>query len=148
MLIAGVPSDCVCPHFTARYASLAKAIAGEGPGSLSAQGYDEVPTLGIKLYRIWPGSGLKPHLGSPGRIVSSMALHAPEGSSLTVAGSSKPWVEGEMHHFDDSFVHHVDNPHPTEFRVVLALITWHPDLFGGGVVDVGSSSGRTNKAEL
>jgi hypothetical protein len=99
------------------------------PPSLQLQDYDEVPTLGIKIYRIWPQSGLKAHTGSPGRIVNSMALHAPEGSSLTVAGERKEWVEGAMHHFDDSFVHAVDNPHATEHRIVMAIVTWHPDFY-------------------
>ena len=76
-----------------------------------------------------PGAGLKPHFGSPGRIVSSMALHAPAGSTLTVAGVTRDWAEGQMLHFDDSFLHSVANPSPTEFRIVLALVTWHPSFY-------------------
>jgi len=90
--------------------------------------YDEVPTLGIKLYRIWPKAGLKAHTGSPARLVNSLALYAPPNSTVTVAGETRAWVTGQMHHFDDSFFHSVDNPSATEARIVLAFVTWHPDL--------------------
>lgn len=139
------------------FARLTERLQAQGSGlgsarvpPLSVQGYDEVPTLGIKLYRIWPQSGLKPHTGSPGRIVNSMALHAPVGSSLTVAGESQPWVEGEMRHFDDAFVHAVSNPHATEHRVVMAIVTWHPDLLSPGDADVGAGTAdaAAGRAEL
>jgi hypothetical protein len=74
------------------------------------QEYDEVPTLGIKIYRIWPRAGLKSHTGSPARLVNSLALQAPPRSTLTVGGDTRAWVAGEMHHFDDAFYHAVDNP--------------------------------------
>ena len=94
------------------------------------QDYTEVPTLGIKLYKVWPGSGIKNHTGSPGRIVSSIAVVAPTDpvSTLTVAGETRPWVEGEFISFDDSFFHSVANPHPSMYRVVLAIVSLHPDL--------------------
>lgn len=109
---------------TRRYADLV-------PPAILEQDYDEVPTLGVKLYRVWPGAGLKSHTGSPARIVNSVALHAPPNSSITVAGERRPWATGVMHHFDDSFFHSVDNPHSSEFRIVLAIMTWHPDLMVG-----------------
>lgn len=59
---------------------------------------DEVPTLGVKLYRVHPRAGLKRHSGSPARLVSSLCLQAPEGSTITVANETRHWVEGEMHH--------------------------------------------------
>jgi len=67
-------------------------------------------------------------MGAPGRIVSSLALSAPVGSSLTVAGVEQPWRAGEWVAFDDAFFHSVDNPSPDEYRVVLAVVCWHPDL--------------------
>jgi hypothetical protein len=41
--------------------------------------FDEIPTLGIKVYRIWPNAGIKPHTGSPARIISSLTLSTPTG---------------------------------------------------------------------
>jgi hypothetical protein len=41
-----------------------------------------------------------------------------------------------MLHFDDAFVHSVSNPHPTEFRVVLAIVTLHPDLVEADEQDI------------
>ena len=96
------------------------------------QGYQDMPSLGVKLYRLWPNATIKSHVGSPGRLVTSLALSAPPGASLTVAGERIPWREGEWISFDDSFFHSVDNPSNDSFRVVLALVCWHPDLMARG----------------
>ena len=94
------------------------------------EGYSEVPTLGIKLYKVWQNAGVKPHMGSPGRLVHSIALVAPESprSTLTVGGETLDWVTGEFISFDDSFVHSVQNPCSNKERIVLAFVTIHPDL--------------------
>ncbi len=94
------------------------------------EGYSEVPTLGIKLYKVWQNAGVKPHMGSPGRLVHSIALVSPENprSTLTVGGKTLDWVAGEFISFDDSFVHSVQNPSTSEDRIVLAFVTIHPDL--------------------
>lgn len=92
------------------------------------QGFQEFPSLGVKLYRLWPNATIKAHVGAPGRIVTSLALNAPTGSSLTVAGTERPWREGEWVAFDDAFFHSVLNPSVDEYRVVLAVVCWHPDL--------------------
>jgi hypothetical protein len=104
------------------------------------QDYSEIPTLGIKFYKVWPGSWIKPHMGSPGRLVHSLGLVVPTDppSTVTVGNVTKDWIEGQFHHFDDSFVHSVDNSHPTETRIVLAFVGIHPDLLsqeGQGAVD-------------
>jgi hypothetical protein len=106
--------------------------------SLLEQDYTEIPTLGIKLYKVWPHSRIKPHMGSPGRLVHSLALLVPSPSSpspgpgsrstLTVGNVTREWEEGKFHHFDDSFVHSVDNPSDKEPRIVLAFVAIHPDL--------------------
>ena len=96
------------------------------------QGYQDMPSLGVKLYRLWPNSTIKPHVGSPGRLVTSLALSAPTGASLTVAGERRSWRAGEWVAFDDSFFHSVSNPSSESFRVVLALVCWHPDLMTRG----------------
>jgi hypothetical protein len=106
--------------------------------------YVEKPTLGIKLYRVWPNAGIKNHTGSPGRLVHSLTLVGPTDpySTLTVGDTTRQWQEGEILSFDDSYFHAVDNPHSTVHRVVLAIVTLHPDLLSE---DLSSSS---NKNEL
>lgn len=118
-------------------------VMGIGPGGSkyfnlvgkerAAQGYDEIPTLGIKLYRVMPESGIKPHTGSSGRLVHSLTISAPRtpSATLTIAGEVRPWREGHFISFDDSFYHSVDNPHSSAPRVVLSFVTLHPDLVGG-----------------
>merc|ERR1712241_1430232 len=100
---------------------------------MGAEGYDEVPTLGIKIYKVAPEAGIKPHVGSPGRLVHSLTIASPTSpaSTLTVAGESRPWKEGHFVTFDDSFYHSVDNPHSKDPRIVLSIITLHPDLVSG-----------------
>jgi hypothetical protein len=95
--------------------------------------HTEVPTLGVKLYRVRANSGIKPHSGSPGRLVCSMTLLGPTepSATITVANITKDWREGEFLCFDDSFVHAVNNPHPTTDRLVLAFVIVHPDLLDG-----------------
>ncbi len=117
-----------------------------GPDRL-AQDYSEVPTLGIKLYKVWPNSRIKPHLGSPGRLVHSIALVTPTNpaSTISVSDVTKEWVEGNFHHFDDSFVHDVVNNHPTETRIVMAFVAIHPDLLRQ---DSPMQSGSNLKNEL
>ena len=92
------------------------------------RGYEEVPSLGIKLYRVWPKSAIKPHVGSPARLVHSIALQATNRSTITVGGQTRVWQVGMMHHFDDAFWHAVRNDDPSVERIVLAFVTWHPDL--------------------
>merc|ERR1712232_1127678 len=60
------------------------------------QGYSVGTTLGAKLYRVWPGAGLKPHTGHPGRVVNSVALQAPVNSTITVGAETRSWVTGVM----------------------------------------------------
>lgn len=92
--------------------------------------YTEIPTLGIKLYKVWPSAGIKNHTGSPGRLVNSIALSTPQNppSTLTVGDVTRAWTEGKFYTFDDSFFHSVDNPHSVQDRIVLAIVTMHPDL--------------------
>jgi aspartate beta-hydroxylase len=44
-----------------------------------------------------------------------------------VANETKKWIEGKLIIFDDSFDHEVWND-GKEFRLVLIVDLWHPDL--------------------
>lgn len=69
-------------------------------------------------------------MGSPGRLVHSIGISTPINpfSTVTVGNITKDWIEGQFHHFDDSFVHDVINSHPTDSRIVLAFVAIHPNL--------------------
>jgi hypothetical protein len=53
---------------------------------------------------------------------------------LRVGNETRPWVQGRVLAFDDSFEHAVDNTCDAE-RVVLQLVFAHPDLAGSGGPD-------------
>lgn len=71
-------------------------------------------------------------MGAPGRLVSSLAINAPDGSSLTVAGTELPLRAGEWVTFDDSFFSSASNPSSTECLIALEIACWHPDLLARG----------------
>jgi len=93
-------------------------------------GWNDKPVLGVTIYQVFAKAGILPHCGQAGRLVHSLPLQAPTNpaATLTVAGETKPWVEGEWMSFDDSFVHSVSNPHPTQNRIVMTIQALHPDF--------------------
>ena len=52
----------------------------------------------------------------------------PEEAYLMVAGDPRPWEEGKMLIFDDSYEHEAANLSPDKERVILLIDIWHPDL--------------------
>ena len=52
----------------------------------------------------------------------------PEESYLRVAGDPRPWEEGKMVIFDDSYEHEAANLSKEMERVILLIDIWHPDL--------------------
>ena len=52
----------------------------------------------------------------------------PEESYLRVAGDPRPWEEGKMVIFDDSYEHEAANLSKDMERVILLIDIWHPDL--------------------
>ena len=52
----------------------------------------------------------------------------PEEAFLGVAGDYRPWEEGKMMIFDDSYEHEAANLSPDKERVILLIDIWHPDL--------------------
>ena len=56
-----------------------------------------------------------------------IGLKIPFGTSIRVGTESKSWQEGKLLIFDDSFEHEVWH-NGTEFRLILIIDMWHPDL--------------------
>ena len=50
------------------------------------------------------------------------------GSFLRVAEETRPWEEGKMMIFDDSYEHEAANMSTEKERVILLIDIWHPDL--------------------
>ena len=100
---------------------LAELAAEGGLSHRLPKGSMEVSILGGR-------SHLKPHCGpSNHRLRLHLPLLVPEGARMRVGDETRPWREGVVAVFDDSFDHEVwnDGPHS---RVVLLIDVWHPDL--------------------
>lgn len=99
------------------------------------------PVLMVHLYRLSPGTRLRPHFGTHGRLVISLGLTGTEGEAtsetceggnctalLRVGGEEQRWQHGRAHIFDDAFEHEVIHPCEAAPRFVLAASILHPDV--------------------
>jgi aspartyl/asparaginyl beta-hydroxylase (cupin superfamily) len=76
------------------------------------------------------GAHLKPHCGSTNcRLTCHLPLLCPSGCSIRVGDEERPYREGELMIFDDSWEHEVwQRNKPASVRVVLLIRFWHPDI--------------------
>jgi aspartate beta-hydroxylase len=77
------------------------------------------------------GAHLKPHCGSTNcRLTCHLPLIVPKGEvAIRVGDETRPYREGEMMIFDDSYEHEVWQLSKKEgVRVVLLIRFWHPDI--------------------
>jgi aspartate beta-hydroxylase len=76
-----------------------------------------------------PKAQIKPHFGACNlKLRCHFPLFVPEECYLRVAGDPRPWVEGEMMIFDDSYEHEAANLSADRERVIFLMDIWHPDL--------------------
>ena len=76
-----------------------------------------------------PGTSIKPHYGATNlKLRCHFPLFIPDEAYLKVAGEARPWEEGKMIIFDDSYEHEAANLSTTQERVILLIDIWHPDL--------------------
>lgn len=80
---------------------------------------------GASLARLLPGAELKPHFGTHPRLTVHLGLQTPKGASMTVAGETFSWHEGQAVIFDDSYIHSVRH-RGVEARYVLVAWLCHP----------------------
>lgn len=85
------------------------------------------PTLFANFYQAMPGSNIRSHFGTHGRVVASLGLKIPTGVKLRVGSQWREWQEGKVQVFDDSFEHEVIH-RGTEPRYVFAIAMLHPDV--------------------
>jgi Aspartyl/Asparaginyl beta-hydroxylase len=84
----------------------------------------------VMFSELAPGTHVAPHTGSSNlRVRCHLPLIAPEPDmvTLTVAGETRGWREGQCLAFDDSFVHEVRHS-GRQRRVILSVDVWHPSL--------------------
>lgn len=75
-----------------------------------------------------PGTHVWPHCGPTNcRIRVHLGLKVPPSTFIRVAEDTKSWKDGELLIFDDSFEHEVWH-NGTEFRLILIVDVWHPEL--------------------
>ncbi len=75
-----------------------------------------------------PGAAIPPHFGFVNtRLICHLPLLAPDGCALRVGSHIRPWREGELLIFDDSFEHEAWN-RSDKLRVVLLFDVWRPEL--------------------
>jgi len=75
-----------------------------------------------------PNSHIKPHTGLWNtRYTFHLGIKIPSNCSIRVGKEERSWKEGEVLVFDDSYEHESWNK-SSEWRVVLMINVWHPDL--------------------
>ncbi|XP_019765182.2 aspartyl/asparaginyl beta-hydroxylase isoform X2 [Dendroctonus ponderosae] len=81
-----------------------------------------------KFSVLHPGTHVWPHCGPTNcRLRIHLGLKIPADVFLRVAEETRGWKEGDIIMFDDSFEHEVWH-NGTEFRLVLIVDVWHPNL--------------------
>lgn len=82
----------------------------------------------IKFSVMHPGTHVWPHCGPTNcRLRAHLGLVVPPKTYIRVAQETRSWREGKVLIFDDSFEHEVWH-NGTDFRLVLIVDTWHPEL--------------------
>jgi aspartate beta-hydroxylase len=76
-----------------------------------------------------PKTSISSHYGATNlKLRCHFPLIVPEEAYLRVAGDPRPWEEGKMVIFDDSYEHEAANLSDSQERVILLIDIWHPDL--------------------
>eukprot|EP00347_Sterkiella_histriomuscorum_P020745 403336636 len=76
-----------------------------------------------------PGTQISPHYGATNiKLRCHFPIIIPDEAFLSVAGDPRPWKEGKMTIFDDSYEHEAANLSKTSERVLLLIDIWHPEL--------------------
>jgi aspartyl/asparaginyl beta-hydroxylase (cupin superfamily) len=75
-----------------------------------------------------PGAAIPPHHGFTNtRLICHLPLIVPDGCALRVGSHVRPWREGELMVFDDSFEHEAWN-RSDRLRMILLFDVWRPEL--------------------
>jgi aspartyl/asparaginyl beta-hydroxylase (cupin superfamily) len=84
-----------------------------------------------------PKTSISPHYGSTNlKLRCHFPLFVPDEAFLRVAGDPRPWTEGKMIVFDDSYEHEAANLSEKEERIILLIDIWHPDLLNQEISEI------------
>lgn len=103
------------------------------PRALAALAHAPQPVIPARsplalFSRLKPGTHIQPHFGMLNtRLICHLPLIVPDGCGLRVGGETRPWREGELTIFDDSFEHEAWN-RGTGDRTVMLFEIWRPDI--------------------
>lgn len=76
-----------------------------------------------------PKTSIAAHYGASNlKLRCHFPLFVPEEAYLRVASDPRPWKEGKMIVFDDSYEHEAANLSETEERVILLIDIWNPQI--------------------
>ncbi len=76
-----------------------------------------------------PKTSIAAHYGSTNlKLRCHFPLFVPEKAYLRVASDPRPWQEGKMIVFDDSYEHEAANLSESEERVILLMDIWNPQI--------------------
>lgn len=82
----------------------------------------------IKFSILNPGTRISPHCGpTNSRLRANLGLRVPQGAHIRVGSEERYWKDGAVLVFDESYEHEIWH-NGTEFRLVLIVDLWHPDL--------------------
>jgi aspartyl/asparaginyl beta-hydroxylase (cupin superfamily) len=90
----------------------------------------QIPVNGLHVCfsAIEPGGVLQPHTGpTNASLTAHLGLEGCDGTAIWVAGERRPYVEGKVLIFDDSFVHWVEHK-GDQLRCTLMVTFWHPEM--------------------
>jgi hypothetical protein len=86
--------------------------------------------LHVCFSAIEPGGFLQPHVGPTNvSLTAHLGLEGCRGTALWAAGRKRPYQDGKVLVFDDSFVHYVEH-RGEKLRYTLMVTFWHPELNG------------------
>mmetsp|Transcript_119814 Transcript_119814/g.339594 ORF Transcript_119814/g.339594 Transcript_119814/m.339594 type:complete len:473 (+) Transcript_119814:154-1572(+) len=93
--------------------------------SVNASG---VRLTSAQFLRLEPGSAIRPHCGPTNtRWVAHLGLDVPGNVTITVGRETRPWVQGKVIVFDDSFRHSVVHGGDRD-RIVFAIQMENPEI--------------------
>lgn len=127
-----------------------EALIGAFPKTLKALEAAPLVCVGDSPFEVFfsilkPHQHIPPHFGlSNHGITVHLPLLVPHDCQIRVGQEWRPWVEGELIAFDDSFDHEARND-SDDLRVVLIFEVWHPDLSSDEIEAVRASFGARAK---
>lgn len=83
--------------------------------------------VGVRLLKLNAGAKLRNHYGPGGRLVAHLGIRVPDGATMTLAGDTERWHDGELRVFDDAYLHSAENTADRP-RYILHIAFPHPDL--------------------